>query len=152
MRVGNLRRRIYPDVIWRRLLRPAGWQLPPLCDPDRRDDDGLGGDGGAGAMKVPLACQFIRQQGEVEWLGVGQKSGQKIVSGFGPGRFVVAAGDAGSETVFVGEPLMAKSVELSRAEMQALCGRDRVKLAGVEGVEDVLNVEGWDPMEELFFS
>lgn len=112
----------------------------------------IGADGGARAMKLELTGQFIGQQREVERPGVGQESGQKIVSGFGPRRFAVATGGAESESVFVSQPLMAKPVELGRTDVQTLCGRERVELAGVEGRKNFLNVEGRDTVGELFFS
>ncbi len=111
----------------------------------------IGGDGGAGAMKVKLTGQFIGQQREVEGLAVRQKGSQKIVGGLRPVNFVVAAGGSGREASFVTEPLMAQSVELGRTEAQTLCGRERVELARVEGGQNFLNVESWNTMGELFF-
>lgn len=111
----------------------------------------IGGDGGAGAMEAKLTGQFIDQQGEVEWLAIRQKSGQKIVGGLRPARFVIATGGCGRESGLVTEPLMAKPVELGRTDVQTLCGREGVELAGVEGGQNFLDVESRNTMDELFF-
>jgi hypothetical protein len=47
--------------------------------------------------------------------------------------------------------LVAQAVELSGADMQALGGGRRVELAGVEGSQDFLDVDGWNAMDELLF-
>lgn len=82
---------------------------------------------------------------------MGQKTGQKIVSHLRPVSFMIAARDAGREAVFVAEPLMAKAVELGWTDVQTLCGRKRIQLAGVEGGENFLDEESWHTMGDLFF-
>ena len=47
---------------------------------------------------------------------------------------------------------MAQPIKLGRTDMQALCGGERIELAGVEGAQNFLNVEGGNTMDELFFS
>ena len=51
----------------------------------------VGGDGGAGAMEVVAASQFVGQQSEIKRLTVRQKFFEEIVGGLGPRSFVVAA-------------------------------------------------------------
>ena len=46
---------------------------------------------------------------------------------------------------------MAQAIELGGTQVQALGRGGRIQLAGVEGGEDLLDVEGRDPMGELFF-
>ena len=83
---------------------------------------------------------------------MGQKGGQEIVGGLRPVCFVIATGGCGREPRFVTEPLMAEPVQLGWTDAQTLCGRERVELAGVEGVQNFLNVESGNTMDELFFS
>ena len=78
-----------------------------------------------------------------------QNPGQELVGGLGPGGFVIAAGRLGGKSGLVLEPLVAQAVELGGADVQALGGGQRIQLAGVEGGEDFLNVEGRDAMSEL---
>jgi hypothetical protein len=66
----------------------------------------VGSDGGAGAMEVVAAGQFIGQQGEIERLAVRQELLEEIVSGLGPGLFVVAAGGVELEVGSVLQPLV----------------------------------------------
>lgn len=111
----------------------------------------IGGDGRAGAVEIELTGQFIGQEGEVERLAVGQHAGQVVVGGWRPRGLVIAAGRLGDKAGLVLEPLVAPPVELGRAEVKTLGGGQRVKLAGVEGSEDFLDVERWDAMGELWF-
>jgi hypothetical protein len=109
----------------------------------------VGGHGGAGAMEVELAGQFVSQEGEVERLAVRQDSGQEIVGQSGPRSPMIAAGRLGDKSRLVRQPLVAQAVELGGAEVQALGGGQRIQLAVVEGGQDFLDVEGRDPMGEL---
>jgi hypothetical protein len=110
----------------------------------------IGGDGGAGAVKVKAAGQFIGQEGEIEGLAVGQELGQEGVGRGRPIRAMVAAGGGQTEGVLVEQPLMAQFVEPGAADHQPLGGGGRVELTRVEGGEDFLDVEELDPMSELF--
>ncbi len=87
----------------------------------------------AGAMKVKLPGQFIRHQGEVQRLAMGEKSGQEITSGLGPGRFMIAAGGFGGIAVFMAKPLVTEPVELGQTDMQALGSRRTVELTAIKG-------------------
>lgn len=49
-----------------------------------------GGHGGAGAVEIKTAGQFVGQEGEVERLAVGQDFGQKSVACWRPGGLVIA--------------------------------------------------------------
>ena len=109
------------------------------------------GDGGAGAMEVEAPGQFIGQEGEVHGLAVGQEIRQESVGGSGPVGAMSAAGGLEAEVVLVGEPLVAQFVEAGATDHEALGGGGGVELAGVEGGEDVLDVEGLGAMSELFF-
>ncbi len=110
----------------------------------------IGGDGGAGAVKVKAAGQFIGQEGEIEGLAVGQELGQEGVGRGRPIRAMVAAGGGQTEGVLVEQPLMAQFVEPGAADHQPLGGGGRVELTRVEGGEDFLDIEELDPMSELF--
>ena len=48
---------------------------------------------------------------------MGKKTGQKIVSGLRPVRFVIAAGGNGREAIFLTEPPMAEAIELGLADI-----------------------------------
>jgi len=65
------------------------------------------GHGGAGAVEIEALGQFVGQQGEVEWLTVRQKFGQKLVGGGRPGGVVVAPRGLRLEGAVVLQPLMA---------------------------------------------
>ena len=95
----------------------------------------VGGDRGTGAVEVETAGQFVGQERE---------------GGRGPAGMMIAAGGLEGEGVFVGEPLMAQFVEPGAAEHQALGGSGGIELAGVEGGQDWLDVEGLDTVSELF--
>lgn len=108
------------------------------------------GDRGAGAVEVQTARQFVGQEGEVEGVAVREDVGQKIMSGLGPGRVVIAAGRFGREASLVGEPLMAQFIEAGASDQEAFGGGGGIELAGVEGFEDLLDVERRGAPSELF--
>lgn len=83
-----------------------GWNQERKLLPD------VSGHGGAGPMEVEFASQFIGQQGKIKRAAVRQEGGQEIVSGLGPGFFVVAAGSNGRKSGLVTKPLMAQPIEL----------------------------------------
>jgi hypothetical protein len=47
---------------------------------------------------------------------------------------------------------MAQTIQLGRAKVQTLGSTERIDLAGVEGGQNFLNVQGGDAMNELLFS
>ena len=108
------------------------------------------GDGGPGAVEVQAAGQFVGPEGEVEGLAVGEDVGEEVVSGLRPRGVVIAAGGLGGEGGFVGEPLMAQFIESGPADHQAFGGGGGIQLTGVEGFEDLLDVERWGAPGELF--
>lgn len=110
----------------------------------------IGGKGGPGTMEVQTAGQLVGQQGEVEGLAVGQKVDQEAVGCGGPVGMMIPAGGLESEVVLVAKPLMAQFVEASAADHQALGGGGGVELAGIEGGQDLLDVERLDPVNQLF--
>jgi len=112
----------------------------------------VSGDGGAGAVEIEFASQFIGQQGEIKGLAVGQASGQEIMGDLGPGGFVVATGGPGCKPGLVTEPLMSQPIELGWADVQTLRRRQSVELAAIESGQDFLNEEWRDTMNKLFFS
>jgi hypothetical protein len=75
---------------------------------------------------------------------VGQELGQEIMSRQWPGGMMVAAGGLGLEGVTIFQPLMAQLVEPGWGELEPLGGRESVQLAGVEGRQDLLDVERRD--------
>lgn len=93
----------------------------------------VGGDGGAGALEVVTASQFIGQQGEIERLAVGQEVLEKFVGGLGPGFFVVAAGRSHLEAGTVLEPLVTQSIKAGGADHEPLGGGQGIERAGIEG-------------------
>ena len=109
----------------------------------------VGGHRGTGAMEIEPTGQFVGQQGEIQRLVVRQNGGQKAGGGLGPGRLVGPAGRLGRKSGFVLQPLVTQAAELGGAEVQALGGGARIELAGVEGGQDFLDVEGRDAMREL---
>ena len=132
---------------------PAATGLGPR--PQRGREPGkvltdVGGDGPTGAMKVELAGQLVGQEGEVEGLAVWQHPGQERMSGLRPRGLVIPPGSLGSKSGLVLQPWVAQAVELGWAEVRALGGGRRIQLAGVEGGEDFLDVEGRDPMGKLW--
>ena len=111
----------------------------------------ISGHGGAGAVEVEAAGQFVGQQGEVERLAVGQEVGQEIVGRRRPRGVVVAARRLRLEGPVVLQPLMAELVKTGRAQMQSLGGGAGIELAVVEGRQDFLDIERRDAMGELGF-
>ena len=101
-------------------------------------------------MEVETAGQFVGQESKVQRLAVRQEVGQEGEGSRGPAGMMIAAGGLEGEGVFVGEPLMAQFVEPGAAEHQALGGSGGIELAGVEGGQDWLDVEGLDTVSELF--
>lgn len=99
------------------------------------------GDGGAGAVEVQAASQFVSQEGEVERLAVWEDGGEEIMSGLRPSRAMIAAGRLRGEAGLVGEPLMAQFIEAGASDQEAFGGGGGIELAGVEGFEDLLDVE-----------
>lgn len=111
----------------------------------------IGGDGGAGAMEVVAAGQFVGQEREIERLAVRQELPEEIVSGLGPRGFVVAAGGSQMEAGAILEPLVAQLVEAGRTDQEPLGGGEGVERAGVEGGKDFLNEERGNTVSELLF-
>jgi hypothetical protein len=109
------------------------------------------GDGGAGTMEAKAAGQFIRKQGEVERLTVGQDVMEVSDRLGGPEAAAGSAGRLGMEGMFVGQPAMAEAIELGRADHQSLGGGGGIQLAEIERGQDVLNKEGRNTVEELLF-
>lgn len=107
--------------------------------------------GGAGAGEVEAAGQFVGQEGEVEGLTVGQEGGQEGVRAGGPVGAMVAPGGLEGEGVPAAEPEMAQFVEASATDHQALGGGAGIELAGVEGREDLLDVEGLETVSQWLF-
>jgi len=108
------------------------------------------GDGGAGTEEVQTASQFVGQEGEVEGLAVREDAGQEIVGGLRPGGVVIAAGRLGSEAGLVGKPLMAQFIEAGATDQEAFGRGGGIELAGVEGFEDLLDIERRGATGELF--
>jgi hypothetical protein len=108
------------------------------------------GDGGPGAVEVQTTGQFVGQEGEVERLAVGEDVGQEVVGRRRPRGVVIAAGGPECEAGFVGQPLMAQFIESGPADHQAFGGGGGIQLTGVEGCEDVLDVERRGAPGELF--
>ena len=109
----------------------------------------VGGDGGAGAVEVMAAGQFIGQEGEVERLAMRQEGLQEIVGGRWPRVSVIAAGGAGLKAVTVQEPLVAQLIEPGGADQEPLSGGRGVEGAVVEGGQDFPDEEGGDTVSEL---
>ena len=106
--------------------------------------------GRTGAMEVQAGGQLVGQEGEVEGLAVGEDVGEEVVSGLRPGRVVRAAGRLRCEAGLVGEPLMAQLIEAGATDEEAFGGGGGIQLTGVEGFEDLLDVERWRALRELF--
>jgi hypothetical protein len=111
----------------------------------------VGGDGGARAMELETPGQFVGEEGKVERLAVGQEVRQEGMSGRGPLGTMVAARGLEGEGALVSEPVMAQFVEAGAADHKALRGDAGIELAGIEGGEDFLGVEGGDAVSELLF-
>lgn len=67
----------------------------------------ISGHGGAGAVEVETAGQFVGQEGKVEGLAVGKKVGQELVGRWRPRGVMVASGRLRLEGPAVLQPLMA---------------------------------------------
>lgn len=111
----------------------------------------VGRDGGAGTMEVVAAGQFVGQQGEIERLTVRQEFFEKIMSGLGPGSFMIAAGGGEFEGGSVLQPLMTQFIEAGRTDQKPLGSRQGVERAVVESGEDFLDVECGNAVSELWF-
>lgn len=109
----------------------------------------VSGDGGAGALEVKPAGQFIGHEGEVEGLAVREEVGQEGVGDGGPVGMMIATGGLEGEVLLMSEPLMAQFVEARAADHQPLGGSRGIQLAGVESGQDFLDVESSDPVSEL---
>ncbi|MBE0540725.1 MAG: hypothetical protein IH623_05010 [Verrucomicrobia bacterium] len=107
------------------------------------------GDGGPGAVEVQTTGQFVGQEGEIERLAVGEDVGQEVVGRRRPRGVVIAAGRLGCEAGFIGQPLMTQFIEPGAADHQALGRGGGIQLTGVEGGEDLLDVERRGPPGEL---
>lgn len=108
------------------------------------------GDGGTGTVEIQAARQLVGQEGEVEGLTVREDVGEEIVSGLRPRDMMIAAGRLGNEAGLVGEPLMAQFIEASASDQEAFDRGGGIELAGVEGFEDLLDVERRGAPRELF--
>jgi hypothetical protein len=80
---------------------------------------------------------------------VGQDAGEEILGDGRPRGFVIAPGGLGGESGLVAQPVVTETIELSGADVEPLRGGPRVQLAGVEGGENFLDIEGWNSMSEL---
>ena len=107
-------------------------------------------DGGTGAVEVQAASQFVGQEGKVERLAVGQDVGQKIVSGLRPSGVMMATGRLRGEASLGCEPLMTQFIEAGAPDQEPFGGGGGIELAGVEGCEDLLEVERRGAPRELF--
>lgn len=99
------------------------------------------GDSRPGAVEVQTASQFVGQEGEVEGLAVREDVGQEVVRRLRPRGVVIAAGRLRDEAGLVREPLMTQFIEPGASDQEAFGGGVGVELAGVEGCEDLLDVE-----------
>ena len=64
---------------------------------------------------------------------------------------MVAARGLKGEGTLAAEPQMAQFVEAGATDHQALGGGEGIELAGVEGREDLLDVEGLEAVSQLLF-
>ena len=111
----------------------------------------VGSDGGAGAMEVMAAGQFVGQQSEIEGPTVRQELLEEIVSSLGPGCFVVAARGVELEDRPVLQPLVAQFIKARRTDHEPLGGGEGVECAVVEGGQDFLDEERGNAVSELLF-
>jgi len=109
------------------------------------------GDGGAGALEAKAAGQFIREQGEVEGLAVGQDVMEVSDRLGGPEAAAGSAGRFWLEGLFVGQPSMAEAIELGWADHQSLSGGGGIQLTEIESGQDVLDKEGGNTVNKLLF-
>ena len=109
-----------------------------------------GGDSGTGAAEIETAGQFVGHESKIQRLAVRQEVGQEREGVGGPVGMVVAAGGLKGPGILVGEPLVTQFVEPGAANHQAFGGCSGIELTGVEGSEDLLDVEGLETVSELF--
>jgi hypothetical protein len=100
-------------------------------------------------LEVEPAGQFIGHQSEVERLAVREEVGQEGVGGGGPVGMMIATGRVEGERGLVAEPKVAQFVEARATDHQALGGGVGIELAGIEGGQDLLDIESLDAMSEL---
>jgi len=101
----------------------------------------VGGHGSPGAFKAETTFQFIGQQGEIEWLTVGQDLGQKL-GGLGrPIGVVIATGRLGLKMLLVTEPVVTQFIEAGLFDHQPFGGGIGIQQAAVKGREDFLDKE-----------
>jgi len=109
----------------------------------------VGFDAGAGAFEAVEAQEFVGDELEVAGGLERDEFAQEGGGGLGLGSALVAAAGVEEECLAVLEPAGAKLVEAGFADMEELAGLRRIDVAGVEGVEGVLDeVEGMT-VEEL---
>ena len=109
------------------------------------------GDGGAGAMEVEAAGEFIGEEGEVERAAVWEKLGGESGSLRRPRLGVIAPAGLGRESARLFEPAVAQGVELSAADFETGAGRGGVAAACIEVVEDSSDESRREAMAELLF-
>ena len=77
------------------------------------------GHGGARAMEIKTACEFIGEQGEIERTAVRKELAGEPGSLRRPGRGVIAAAGQRAESGGIGQPAVPQRVELGAADFQA---------------------------------
>lgn len=109
------------------------------------------GDGGAGALEVEAACEFIGEQREIERAAVREKLGGKS-GGLGRPRCgVIAAAGLRSEDPRIGQPAMAQEAELGTADFEACAGTLGIAAPGAEVGENGGDEGGGQAVAELLF-
>lgn len=106
-------------------------------------DFDVGFDAGAGAFETVEAQEFVGDELEVAGGLERDEFAQEGDGGLGPGGALVAAAGVDVECLAVSEPAGAKLVEAGFAYMEELAGLGGIDVAGVEGLEGLLDeVEG----------
>lgn len=97
----------------------------------------IGGHSGSGAVKIKALSQFIGDEGEIDWVAVGQELGEKLVGLFGPRGTMRTTRAAEFEVGSILQPTVTQLIKSCDADGQSLGGGHGIELALIEGLEDI---------------
>ena len=108
------------------------------ADEERKVLAGVGGHGFAVALEGKAGGEFVGDELIIGRTLERQKVFQELLHLSGPGGAMAAAGKVEGEVGWLLQPDGPQTKEVGPADIQELGGRDRVKVAAVEGVESLV--------------
>ncbi len=109
------------------------------------------GDGGARAVEVQTAGEFIGEQGEIDRAAVREELAGEVGGVLRPGRGMIAAAGQRTESGGIAQPAETQRVELGAIDFQARAGGAGIAAARVEVGEDGGDEGGRQAVAELLF-